>query len=159
MNELTPQDQALIDRIKAKVASRNARRLEQGKKLRSHPPASPERVTDAENMLGFALPALIREIYVQVGNGGFGPGQGIAGLEGGTLMYDEWTMPGLSRWMRGVDPAQERAYRTWKPDYIVYCEWGCNVDTVVDCASPDLTVYTWENPPGIRKNSAGTLRT
>ncbi len=40
----------------------------------------------AEAELGFALPALLRRLYLEVENGGFGPGAGLLGVEGGIRM-------------------------------------------------------------------------
>lgn len=40
-------------------------------------------VESAEAKMGLGLPPLLRELYTQVGNGGFGPGYGVFGLEGG----------------------------------------------------------------------------
>ena len=45
-------------------------------------PTSLAVVEAAEQSLGFYLPHLLREIYTQVGNGGFGPGYGIDGTRG-----------------------------------------------------------------------------
>jgi len=42
-------------------------------------PASPEAVDEAEEAFGFPLPGLLRRLYAEVGNGGFGPGYGIPG--------------------------------------------------------------------------------
>ena len=46
-------------------------------------PASPEQLDAAERRLGFALPPLLRRLYAEVANGGFGPGPGILGTSGG----------------------------------------------------------------------------
>ena len=47
------------------------------------PPTTVLVVEAAENELGFHLPPLLSQLYTQVANGGFGPGYGIFGLEGG----------------------------------------------------------------------------
>lgn len=47
------------------------------------PPTTLLAVAAAENELGFQLPPLLSQLYTQVANGGFGPGYGIFGLEGG----------------------------------------------------------------------------
>src|ERR1700730_12500441 len=49
------------------------------------PPATERVVQKAEAQLGFALPSLLKLVYLQIGNGGFGPGRGgsIIGLEEG----------------------------------------------------------------------------
>ncbi len=45
-------------------------------------------VEAAEAKMGFRLPPLLRELYTKVGNGGFGPGYGMFGLEGGYIDQD-----------------------------------------------------------------------
>jgi len=40
------------------------------------PPATPEAVAAAEEVIGFPLPPLLRRLYVEVANGGFGPNEG-----------------------------------------------------------------------------------
>jgi hypothetical protein len=47
---------------------------------RSVTPVTMEELAQAEEQLGFALPALLRRIYLEVGNGGFGPGYGLFAL-------------------------------------------------------------------------------
>lgn len=47
------------------------------------PPATEEQVQATETRLGFALPPLLRCLYLQVANGGFGPGLGLPGVKGG----------------------------------------------------------------------------
>lgn len=48
-----------------------------------YPPATNEQLQATEEALGFPLPALLRALYVQVANGGFGPGYGLLGAIGG----------------------------------------------------------------------------
>jgi hypothetical protein len=48
-----------------------------------YPPVKMAVVEAAETKMGFRLPPLLRELFTQVANGGFGPGYGIFGLEGG----------------------------------------------------------------------------
>jgi hypothetical protein len=47
------------------------------------PPTTMAVVDAAETKMGLGFPPLLRELYTHVGNGGFGPGYGIFGLEGG----------------------------------------------------------------------------
>lgn len=47
------------------------------------PPTTFLVVEASEKELGFKLPPLLSQLFTQVGNGGFGPGYGIYGLEGG----------------------------------------------------------------------------
>src|SRR4030042_1292267 len=48
-----------------------------------YPPTSNFVVEATEKELSFKLPPLLAQLYTQVANGGFGPGYGIYGLEGG----------------------------------------------------------------------------
>ena len=49
----------------------------------AYPPATPAQIAHAEQLLGFALPPVLKTLYQEVANGGFGPGGGLRGLEGG----------------------------------------------------------------------------
>ena len=46
-------------------------------------PAPPAAVAEAEELAGRSLPSLLRRLYLEVGNGGFGPGYGLLGLRDG----------------------------------------------------------------------------
>jgi hypothetical protein len=46
----------------------------------SFTPAMKSVVTNCEKRLGFALPTFLRRLYLEVGNGGFGPGYGLLGI-------------------------------------------------------------------------------
>jgi len=75
------------DEIPASLLARILRKSQQEKPrgLRTHwyPPASAEQVQATEQALGFPLPPLLRACYLQVSNGGFGPGDGVMGVIGG----------------------------------------------------------------------------
>jgi SMI1 / KNR4 family (SUKH-1) len=49
----------------------------------AYPPASEEQLAATEAALGFLLPPLLRALYKEIANGGFGPGVGIQGAIGG----------------------------------------------------------------------------
>lgn len=49
----------------------------------AHPPATEQQLQDTEAALGFPLPPLLRVLYAQLANGGFGPSCGIIGTPGG----------------------------------------------------------------------------
>lgn len=50
------------------------------------PPATEDQIRETEQQLGFPLPPLLRLLYTEVANGGFGPGLGIVGTPGGFHM-------------------------------------------------------------------------
>jgi SMI1 / KNR4 family (SUKH-1) len=79
-------------------------------------PASAEAVARAQDALGFALPALLVALYRQVGNGGFGPGAGLLGLEGGYVDADGRHL---------IDRYAAHRAQGWPPDILLLCDLGC----------------------------------
>src|SRR5206468_981225 len=53
--------------------------------IRPRPPVTPEALAAAEAKLGFPLPPLLRALYTQIGDGGYGPGRGLDHLDGDEL--------------------------------------------------------------------------
>lgn len=52
------------------------------------PPATEQQIKETEQQLGFPLPLLLRLLYTQIANGGFGPGYGIIGALDGFSLLD-----------------------------------------------------------------------
>ncbi|PWU51223.1 hypothetical protein DLJ47_21785 [Micromonospora sp. S4605] len=80
-------------------------------------PASPAAVAEAEELAGRPLPSLLRRLYLEVGNGGFGPGYGLLGLRGGHRMG---ALDALVALERGV---------------LILCDWGCGITSELDLAT------------------------
>jgi hypothetical protein len=64
-----------------------------------NPPVIPDDLIFAEKMLGFVLPSFLKRVYLEVGNGGFGPGYGLAPLFTPTLFPEEES--GVITWSNG----------------------------------------------------------
>src|SRR5262245_8220936 len=93
------------------------------------PPVSEDAVDKAEKDLGFAIPALLKSCYLAVGNGGFGPGYGIIGVDGGYA-----SDYGNVVETHGVlKQDQESEGHEWPNGLLPFCEWGCNIFSCVDC--------------------------
>jgi SMI1/KNR4 family protein SUKH-1 len=96
------------------------------------PPASPDDVARAETALGFALPGFLRRVYLEVADGGFGPGTGLLGVGAAGAAYarmrtgDE--LPRGRSWPERLLPVLER-------DPGFYC---------VDCSSEAGRVVDWD---------------
>jgi hypothetical protein len=71
-------------------------------------PATEEEIAAAEARLGVRLPATLRRVYAEVGDGGFGPGDGILPLHGVVAAYAELHSPGMlpvgRAWPEGLLP-------------------------------------------------------
>ena len=71
-------------------------------------PADPAVVTDLEDALGFSLPPVLRRVYCEVADGGFGPGQGLLSLSAAADLYGQLRtseiVPRGSEWPVGLLP-------------------------------------------------------
>ena len=128
-----------------------------------YPPASAETLARAEERLGFRLPELLRKMYLEVGNGGYGPGYGIVGLEGGYLETDNIAfhdgsgldLVQLYDGFRGVgeplspiehdfdaggslrmDPEKD----VWYNQLVPISNWGCWRISCIDCSKKNAPV-------------------
>jgi hypothetical protein len=119
-----------------------------GRRIRSlgqslRPPASLGEIDAAEKALGFLVPESLRLLYTRVGNGGFGPGQGLLPLHGAGL-------PGLERNAVEVYLAarahREEPFWEWPEQLLPFCFWGNAVFSCADCSQVDSPVIRW-NPP------------
>ena len=118
------------------VAARDAGVLEP---LPALEPAAPEAVAGAEEKIGYPLPALLRRLYLEVGNGGFGPRDGIPGVGGGADVGWDW--PDLVTFH-----LEARADELWKarPWLVPVLDWGCTVMSLIDCRDPEGRMWAWE---------------
>jgi SMI1 / KNR4 family (SUKH-1) len=98
-------------------------------------PVSIQAFEDAERQLGFQLPPLLKRLYTEVGNGGFGPGHGLLS-----------TVP-----LSSVDRPMPLYYSTlrsrrgdWPVGVVPFSDWGCLIVSCVDLSS-DST-----DPPVLR---------
>jgi hypothetical protein len=181
---LTDIHQPLIDRIKRKIADGKTVTLMQekwGYKAKAYSPTPRAEIEAAEAALGFPFPALIREIWLQIGNGGFGPGYGITGVETGKKINDETLIEARDYMLQSTEYLKEdleqalakahlgkeyqiyaehlqSVYDQWyfNETFIMYCYWGCNVTTIVDCSNPDLPIHALDGD--IKPHSSKTLR-
>lgn len=121
----------LIGRIKCHLAAKG---------IAIFPPAPEELLSKTEISLGFEIPPLLRSVYGEVSNGGFGPGYGLIGVAGGRAtnlgtLVDEY---------HGIIRGAEYLGINWKPGLLPFCEWGCNVFSCVDCTATHYPVVQSE---------------
>jgi hypothetical protein len=107
-----------------------------------YPPASVQTVAKAEEQLGFPLPDLLREIYLQVANGW----SGFIGLEAGES--DEWgnSLEGRYRMVRSPHPDYPQC--PWPEGLVPLENWGCNIWSCVHCLKRRNPVVRFD-PNGI----------
>ena len=114
------------------------------------PPLDDASLHRAEAALGFQLPALLRDVYRLVGNGGIGPGYGLV-----PLVYAESTVrPEIYRdsvvesylMLRSGTP--EDLAGAWPERLLPFCEWGCAISSCVDCSTAEGAISTFD-PNGL----------
>ena len=93
-------------------------------------PATPKSLERAERQLGFTLPPTLRQLYVEVADGGFGPGSGLLSIERVAERY-------LS--------VQEEAPRNQRwPDRLLPLVDDNPVLDCLDASNADGPVITWD---------------
>ncbi len=113
----------------------------------AYPPATDEQLATCAARLGFALPPVLRALYLQVANGGFGPGDGLIGVRGGhpwrggdwpdktideTLSTGTWRLtPALAEALE-QQPSAYLICPTTPDRWLVLCDWGDSMASVWD---------------------------
>jgi hypothetical protein len=155
----------LVEVIKVRVSQPGQRTLMEAKHGMPakyfRPPVESVLLDAAEAALGLPLPDLVRDLYLHVGGGGFGPGYGIVGLDDGTAyncpQLVEFTLKhrDMERILESIGDSLPGW--SWQPGYIPYCDWGDAVLTIFDCNDPTLPVY-WMDGVEFGRHSSQTLR-
>jgi hypothetical protein len=93
-------------------------------------PATPEQVQASERRLGFSLPMVVRQVFTLVANGGFGPGYGLLGLEGGAA--NDLGGTAVDNYLMRRSWNGQRGYY-WPEHLLPICHWGCAIFACVNC--------------------------
>ena len=111
-------------------------------------PASPAAVEEAEGLLGRRLPWLPRRLYLEVGNGGFGPGYGILGVRGGhpEIPGDEYHHTAVDLY-RQARSGSFTAWGSMPAALLPVCYWGCGIHSLIDCADREARMWAWDPNP------------
>jgi hypothetical protein len=141
---LTKEEQALIAQLQASLRDRVGHERDRVPGLTTFtakPPLDLKSVNEGEEHLGFPIPPLLRELFIQIGNGGFGPGyDGLFRLMG-NHPRDNHAIVSTYRMSTGPDVPEE--YDSWHYRHIVVAHWGCNIYSAIDCTTADGAVYRY----------------
>jgi SMI1 / KNR4 family (SUKH-1) len=111
------------------------------------PPASEDDLRAAERVIGFPLPPLLRRLYGEIANGGFGPSLGVEGLPGGHssdcgVADDDCGMLALyGAHRRGGFDAEEPP--PLPLGVLFFCDFGCATWSLLDCRHPQGQMWWW----------------
>jgi hypothetical protein len=85
--------------------------------------ASTHQIVDAEALLGYGLHPLLKRLYLEIANGGFGPGR-----------WRLMSVEQLTMWRRVDVPAGQSC--GWPDRVVAVMDVGCAMLSVVDCGDP-----------------------
>jgi len=132
-------EQNLINKIKTRIKDPKLYiDAPEAFKYKLIPPVSNDELVDAEKSLGFQLPALLQNIYLHIGNGGFGPGFGLLALnKKGANNYHM----NLVDWYLERKNFSHPDYPNWPKQFITICDWGDCIVSEMDWTSPQASIY------------------
>ena len=133
----------LISAIRRKLAESPGKPSQSGPPQAAlYPAVSGHELTMEESRLGFNLPPLLRQLYMQIGNGGFGPGGGLLSLRQISPKIDQ-TVATLYHQLRA---SRTKRGGRWQEGLVPFAEWGDFILSCVDLSSVERN----DDPPVIR---------
>jgi hypothetical protein len=107
-----------------------------------YPPVSVQQLRLEESRLGFKLPPLLRLLYEEIGNGGFGPGGGLLSIRQISTTVDQ-TVATLYHQLLA---SRTKRGGKWQEGVVPFCQWGDFILSCVDLSNAE-TNY---DPPIVR---------
>jgi hypothetical protein len=108
-------------------------------------PLSCRDLAQAEEELGFGLTPLLRRLYVDVANGGFGPAYGLLGLHGGKT--NEAGFDSVAQYKFLQRPHPDDKHWVWPNGLLPVGHVGCAMFLCVDCTNEKGPVILFEPNP------------
>jgi hypothetical protein len=103
-------------------------------------PASVASIEQAERVIGHRLPGLLRRLYAEVANGGFGPGYGVLGVTGG---HHDGGQTALDLYQR-----RPEWWASAGATLVPICHWGCAIYSFIDCSTDEGPIWGFDPNPG-----------
>jgi len=130
---------ALAQRVCETVKTNPITQDPTGNPFKACPPCNNRILLQSKDRLGFTLPEVLRSIYTNGANGGFGPGYGLMGVIDGFTDDQKANAVDLYQNFRTRDP-EDKAW-VWPEGLFPFCYWGCAVYSAVKCNAPPYPVY------------------
>lgn len=108
-------------------------------------PLSHEQILEIETALGFSLPILLKRVYTEIANGGFGPSYGLLGLKGG--MLNEAGMDALTLYRSFRESRPDDPHWIWPEKLLPLGHLGCGMYSCLDCSQESMPVIWFEPNP------------
>jgi hypothetical protein len=129
---------------------------------RSSPPLSDASIGAIEAGLSLSLPSLLTALYTEIGNGGFGPGDGNFQRDG--ILLPITHSPTIHRlcvvdfYLALREPDSTNSLWNWPFGLLPFCDWGCGIYACVNCVAENTPVIVYDsnhhisgqvNPPAL----------
>jgi SMI1 / KNR4 family (SUKH-1) len=108
-------------------------------------PLSIGELYQVESQLGFQLPGLLRRIYTEIANGGFGYSYGFLGLLGGMLNEDG--NDAVMQYLMYREPDPDDRYWCWTTGLLPIGHLGCGMYHCVQCDNNNAPIIWFEPNP------------
>lgn len=136
---MTPRDKKIIAQIQDRVRSGDCISELDDEGQESFRPVTRPALAAAEKQLGFALPELLRGIYLQTGEG-VGPGYGLLPIQ--RRVRDTETLVAAYDGLRAL--GVENSEWHWPKKLVPICTQGCGMYSCVDCMETKLPVLIFD---------------
>ena len=130
---MTASDEQLIQRLQKRSTKLSG--------VDEFPAITAKELQIAERAVGFKFPEVLRGIYLNVGNGGFGPEYGIVGTKGGARR-DGCTLE--TCYQKMLELEMENPVWRWPTRLLPLAEYGCGMWGCVDCEYKKLPMILWD---------------
>jgi hypothetical protein len=125
----------LLDRIRSRITT--GRPCDEPDMwLNVKPPVNTQALAMAEAELGFALPNLLRSLYSEVGNCGYGPVFGLIPLSVASCLGDTSEFDLVSGYLQNVRRYANDPAGPWPFGLVPVFYFGCPVFEFVNCCDP-----------------------
>lgn len=126
-------DDEILEGLRAQMSATNAL-----------PPAPLEAIEELEAEVGYAMPPLLRRIYLELADGGFGRGGEALSLTDQTCRFSE-APPLLEAYLEGWRDVPEEEGRPEHPRPVVpLLTWGCAIWSLVDYSTTEGRMWGWD---------------
>ncbi len=134
--------EVLVERFRERIRREPTTDYQQMPPIRPRPPVTLEALAKAEAKIGFQLPALLRLLYTEIGDGGYGPGRGLEHLDD-----NEWSL--VARAERTCVEAAAEGDAWWPPRLVEFVSWGGHYTSCVDCSGSPYSVWFYDHDRNI----------
>ncbi|MGY6024894.1 SMI1/KNR4 family protein [Streptomyces spinosirectus] len=104
-------------------------------------PADASTLARAEAALGFALPPLLADLYLRIGDGGFGPEYGLLPLLDSPPAGEP---AAVTQYLANRESGRKDPDWPWPEGVLPISHWGCAMYACVDCRAPEAPVLLFE---------------